>query len=335
MECSIIMKSGARKGDECAAKAYYKIDGEPVCGKHYHKLYDGDITQEIVVAESLRTKKALGRILQGQIDKKKFARRVSPRYHTGQWQLSDFSHNFIKSGFSCKHDCAYCYIKPMNKRFGRDPEVVDMEDVMETTDNKTDWPTNGNGRMCFFPSSHDIFEENMEDYVDECLKIIGDGHEIMYVSKPHLEATDLFIELWPEDLRDKIHPYITITSDDIKQLKIFEPNCADFEERVRCLRHLYKAGFTTNVMIEPYLSDPMSFIPKIKKYVNGVIMIGPLNYGGAILSGFPKKKQKKLRAYLDDLYSDERVMKLYEKTKDDDTILYKKKFIQRMLKLVH
>ena len=41
----------------------------------------------------------------------------------GVWQWADASYNIIDSTTACRNDCVYCYVKPMNKRFGRKTEI--------------------------------------------------------------------------------------------------------------------------------------------------------------------------------------------------------------------
>jgi DNA repair photolyase len=213
----------------------------------------------------------------------------------------------------------------MFKRWGRECTPTDIEDVMAMDDKriKKVWKPAVNREMIFFPSSSDIFYENAKAYVSVCKNIIDAGHEIFYVTKPTLKTMKLIIKEFEKlDIKYKnnMTVFITITSNNNDILKEYEPYASTYEERVKVIELLKKHDFNVNVMIEPYLSDPIELANGLLEVLpkTGVIAIGQMNY----MTGIElTTKQKK---YLDDLYCNENVKKLWEFAKNNERVFLKK-----------
>lgn len=81
----------------------------------------------------------------------------------------------------------------INDRFKRKVKTIDMEDLFPLDSKAVNkrW-TRCNSKITssvyFFPSSHDIFYENAEQYILVAKKIIESGNDIMFVTKPHFET---------------------------------------------------------------------------------------------------------------------------------------------------
>jgi DNA repair photolyase len=73
--------------------------------------------------------------------------------------------------------------------------------------------------------------------------------------------------------------FVTITTDNDQILRQFEPHTSLYEERIAVIRYLVEHGFNTNVMMEPYLSDPIPVINHVLTLIgNGIIAVGGMNY---------------------------------------------------------
>lgn len=177
----------------------------------------------------------------------------------------------------CSHNCRYCYAKKMAIRFGRKTEEnwKDMEirqEIVRKKYRKVD------GRI-MFPSSHDITPE--EPFLSACLAVIENlleaGNSILITSKPHFEVIkkicDQFIHY-----QKQIQFRFTITSDDNEFLQFWEPGAPLFEERLEALKYAFEKGYKTSISIEPFLSDPIPIIEKVKGFVTESIWVGPMNY---------------------------------------------------------
>lgn len=246
-------------------------------------------TLESILRQNLENNELMIEAVNGEITVEEFKQKANARFSQWQWASSKCSYNIRNTGFACKHQCTYCYILPMDRRFNRDPTIVDMEDEFPLDKSQVNkaWRKTDKRGVYFFPSSHDIFVENMVDYVTVCEKMVMARHSIMFVTKPSLASITEYIRLVKESkycqqLMANTATWITITSDDDDVLKVFEPNAASYQERVECLKLLYKNGFRTAIMCEPYLTDPR-FVFKLTQWVRYAIAIGPLNYSSAYM----------------------------------------------------
>jgi hypothetical protein len=209
-----------------------------------------------------------------------------------------------------------------------------MEDEMEMDMKKVNkkWRTTCSTapKMYFFPSSSDIFEENVDAYLEVCKKIIDCGHEIFFTTKTSpavvSRIADGFVQMGGKYV-NSFHPYITITTDDNELLRRFEPRAPSFEDRVANLRILIEKGLNANVMMEPYLSDPLAHTRACKKPlldylldiitnspranilsrngnpINGTIVIGKMSYSTRLQFSHDQEEHDKLKKRLDELYS--------------------------------
>jgi DNA repair photolyase len=265
----------------------------------------------------------------------------------GQWTWGDTSYNIRDSAYKCKHECKYCYIWPMFARWKRDlkstpldekkitgntegpPDIEDYIDFpLDAKKLKKRWRRAANPKMYFFPSSHDIFPENILDYLSVCYKMIDAGHEIMFVTKPHIKGIRTLCNNMELDYKDKFVIFLTITTNNDELLREWEPNAASYSERVKCLRLLHRNDFNVNVMMEPFLSNPVTFIKDLLPYT-GIIAVGPMNYSKNM--GISPGEIKRLDA----LYSDKNIRKIYDDLSDlsrNDKIFYKKDFNKRLMR---
>jgi len=141
-----------------------------------------------------------------------------------EWATSGCSYNFINSKTSCPNKCRYCYVKAMNIRFKRDTceKKNEKEETRETfskdvTRIEKGWrdTTSVNGkRVYMIPSSHDIFEENVDDYCKIIKKCIKAGNCVQCVSKPRKNCVIKICEEM-KNLKDKFRFRFTIGSMDM------------------------------------------------------------------------------------------------------------------------
>lgn len=110
-------------------------------------------------------------------------------------------------------------------------------------------------------------------------------------------------------------------------MKDFEPFASTFEERIEVLNYLKQHEFNVNIMMEPYLSDPIKLSTKLLKILppTGIIAIGQMNY----MSNIKMTPQQK--EYLEELYSDANVKKLWKFTKERDDVYLKKDSTKRVM----
>ena len=141
----------------------------------------------VILEQNRRDKELLMRLMTigRPIKRSEFLQQALERLQC-EWQWGMSSYNIRDPAFLCKHGCSYCYVGPLFARFKRQCQRVDIEDPMPVSSKSVtkSWSrvSNPNRQVYFFPSTSDIFEENANDYVRVCRKIIDAGHEIMFVS---------------------------------------------------------------------------------------------------------------------------------------------------------
>lgn len=242
-----------------------------------------------------------------------------PAFGTKEW--AERNENLIKG---CSHDCKYCYAKSMiiqhknNTKENWSNEIVNQAKLKKGF-RKYD------GRI-MFPSSHDITPEHLCDCVTFLSHILEPGNNVLIVSKPHLicirEICDYFAQF-----KNQIIFRFTIGTSDSNVLRFWEPNAPDFEERLESLKYAFNAGYQTSVSCEPMLDGNIDeVVEKVSPYVTETIWIGKPNKLNERLSmnGFKNDAETMDEARrLKELFSDEYVLDLYERHKDNPKIKWK------------
>jgi DNA repair photolyase len=280
----------------------------------------------------------------------------------GQWHFGMISYNIKPGSVACKHACTYCYETPTpgQDRYGRPKSLIPIEDMMPSEMKKVQasFPrvVNSERKMYFFPSTCDVFVENAKDYISVCEKLIDAGHEIFFVTKPSIDrmtgknSVEEIVRIietskTPEKFKTHMRIFVTITTDQNQLIHEYEPNASPFEVRINTVRFLIEHGFHTNIMMEPYLSDPVQLSMKLLPMLSdGIIAIGRMNY----TDNMPFVKDNEPRKqYFRQLYSRENLVKLWEYVKGvtppstlsqeippHPRIFLKKKTVVDMIKLV-
>ena len=136
-----------------------------------------------------------------------------------------------------------------------------------------------------FPTSHDLFMENVEEACEVLRKMLEAGNEVLITTKPRLDVIkyiifDLALHEIPRR-RELILFRFTITSSKDETLQFWEPNAPLFKERMNALIYAHRKDYRTSVSIEPYLDDPLDVWAMIRggleHYVTDTIWVGPMN----------------------------------------------------------
>lgn len=239
------------------------------------------------------------------------------KYHNHQWTNGPI-YNILTSGSNCRNDCKYCYMKRIKSKFFG----VDIEDLNMVIDDKKvykNWRKvdKKHCKIIMFPSSHDIFEEYLDEFIITCKNILNAGHRLLIVTKPRRKCIEEMIVEFNEFKKDILFR-LTITSDDEKIVKYYEPNAPSIEERIGCLKLLFENNYRTSVSMEPFLSDPMKLIEIIDKYISDDIWIGTM-------SGINSNNEidDKHKDELYKLYNKENLVDIINKLKDNKKIFWK------------
>jgi len=135
------------------------------------------------------------------------------------------------------------------------------------------------GRV-MFPSTHDIFD--ISPFKEACFtvlrRLLESGNDILITTKPRFSIIQ-DINLQFSRYKDQMQFRFTITSDNDRRLKFWEPNAPRFKERLTSLKYAFRKRFKTSVSIEPFLDyDPTKLVEKITPFTTESIWIGRMNY---------------------------------------------------------
>ncbi len=238
----------------------------------------------------------------------------------GAHEWADKTANCING---CKHDCKYCYSKSMAIRFKRKtPKNWKNEEIREQQLNKKFGKHSGS---YMYPSSHDIHPDNLDENIKFLNNLLISGNQILIVSKPHLICIKTICKKFIKYKKQILFRF-TIGSADSEVLKFWEPGAPDFEERLKCLKFAYDKGFETSISCEPMLDDKIYMvIDKVLSFTTDAVWLGKANFllGRLKMNGHKDKKSIKKAEELIKWQSDENIIPLYNKYKDNPKIKWK------------
>lgn len=231
----------------------------------------------------------------------------------GHYDWTKETYNIKKGNKPCPNDCKYCYIKAMNIRMKKEVEEVgDIENAHEMKCESAPQKVNKTWRKAdsaekkyiMMPSSHDIFNDNVEDICIVANKMIIAGHDVLIVTKARLSCINFMVNYFKQHPRNEeiikqhIEFRITIGSFDNQDIRFWEGNSPLFEERFECVKLLYHHGYNVSVSAEPLLTlDPMKLYKMLEPYIS-CIWFGEMNYV-PILIEMKTEEDKEYLAKLD------------------------------------
>jgi DNA repair photolyase len=222
----------------------------------------------------------------------------------------------------CSHACLYCYGKGMARRFKR----ISSDDEWQTPHLRRKEVTKRrklvSGRV-MFPTTHDITPEFLEPCLTVLQNLLTAGNQVLIVSKPHLECIKRICEEFA-DYTEQILFRFTIGADDDSILSFWEPEAPCFEERLKCLKHAGKQGFSTSVSMEPMLDTPRAvrLFHKLKPFVTDSIWLGKMNRARSQI----KDRTPEIDAAIEQIEAnqgDEQIEAIYEALKAEPLVRWK------------
>lgn len=178
----------------------------------------------------------------------------------------------------CSHGCRYCYATFMKRYSGHTEAWGSFVDVKINAPEilQKQLKRAKRGRV-LISSVTDAYQpiESKYKLTRQCLEILLQSQfpvDILTKSPLVLRDTDLI-----KKFKD-IEVGITITTNDEKMQKIFEPNAPSIMARIRTLKALHDKGINTYAFIGPVLPmNPETLSEKIRPHVDSII-IDKMNY---------------------------------------------------------
>lgn len=245
--------------------------------------------------------------------------------HNHQWTNGTI-YNILSVNSNCYNNCKYCYMKGIKKRFFN-TDIENLEMVVDKKKVVKSWKKVGceKSKVIMFPSSHDIFDEYIDEYITVAKKMLTAGHTILIVTKPRLTCiTKLISEL--KEYNKSILFRLTITTNDETAAQYYETNAPPISERIESIKLLFENGFRTSVSIEPFITDPILTVEIVNKFVTDDIWIG-------CMSGLNMNKEidEKHKNELIRLYSKETLIQVINILKNNPKIFWKTSVMKILL----
>lgn len=207
----------------------------------------------------------------------------------------------------CSHGCRYCYATFMKRYSGHTEEWGSFVDVKINAPEilQKQLKRAKRGRV-LISSVTDAYQpiESKYKLTRQCLEILLQSQfpvDILTKSPLVLRDTDLI-----KKFKD-IEVGITITTNDEKMQKIFEPNAPSIMARIRTLKALHDKGINTYAFIGPVLPmNPEALSEKICPYVDSII-IDRMNYTSKTLKIYQRMN---LTQWLDKDFIDDIIQRL-------------------------
>ncbi len=222
----------------------------------------------------------------------------------------------------CSHDCRYCYARyasvvkkgEMSAAQWRTPRI-DAQAL------RRDYPLYAGQVM--FPAGHDIQPEIVDDCILLLEKLLSAGNRVLVVSKPHLECIEKICHVF-RHARSRILFRFSITAQDDRILRFWEPGAPSYQERFAALRYACAQSFQTSVSVEPMLdSDTVeALIGELAPFVTHSIWLGKMNRIARRVTVDTEETAAALRR-IEAGQSDAKIMALYQRLRDNRLIRWK------------
>lgn len=207
----------------------------------------------------------------------------------------------------CSHACSYCYASFMKKYTGHREPWGDFVDVKANAPAllRRQISKARPGRI-FLSTVTDPYQPAEETYgvTRRCLEVLSASpFPVDILTKSPLVLRD--IELLKEIRGAEIG--ITITTDDDRVRRIFEPKAPSIERRIKALETLHAEGLATYAFIGPVLPMKPEVLAKMIRPSVGRVLIDGMNYLSKTRAIYKKMKMDR---WLDEGFAGEVITRL-------------------------
>ncbi len=207
----------------------------------------------------------------------------------------------------CFHGCRYCYATFMKRFTGHTEPWGSFVDVKinapEVLEKQLKRAEKGSIIISSVTDAYQPIEARYK-LTRRCLEVLLQRQfSVDILTKSPLVLRDMELIRKFKD----ITVGITITTDDEKIRKIFEPNAPSISARINTLKRLHENGINTYAFIGPILPmKPEALVARIKPYADSII-IDRMNYTSKTIRIY---RQLKLERWLDDGFIEEIIQRL-------------------------
>jgi len=167
--------------------------------------------------------------------------------------VKEWAQNSVNIQIGCENNCRYCYARDRAVRRFKYCQANDWKEP-RIDHKKVDKNYSLLPGGVMFPTTHDITDRNISEYLCVAKKLLEAGNDILIASKPRWSVIPVLCETlfyWKKQIEFRF----TIGSVSGAVLKFWEPGAPGFYERRGCLQYAFNRGYKTSVSCEPFL-DP-------------------------------------------------------------------------------
>ena len=241
------------------------------------------------------------------------------RSGTGTLEWAEKNENIA---LGCPNRCLYCFASHTANRFKRRARKDWQIEELTKRAFVTSYPKRSG--VIMYPSAHDITPFNVLAYLRVAKLMLAAGNKLLIVSKPNLECIrQLITELAP--FKNQILLRFTIGTTSEEVAAFWEPGAPSPAKRISALEMAFDADFRTSVSAEPLLGGletAQSLLAAVTPYLTDTIWIGKMNK----IQQRVEQNSPLLVAAVEAIerqQTDERILCLYEKLKDNPIIRWK------------
>jgi DNA repair photolyase len=215
----------------------------------------------------------------------------------------------------CAHACLYCYATFMKRFTGHHEPWGSFVDVKinapEVLRRQLKRAERGTVMVSSVTDAYQAVEARYK-LTRKCLEVLSlFKFPVSILTKSPLVTRDMDII----SKMDEVEVGLTITTDDDRTRKIFEPSAPPVAARIDALKKLHQAGINTYVFIGPLLPmDPESLAKQISPYA-GSILIDRMNYVSKTERVY---KNNRLEKWLDADFIDDIISRLKKNLSAND-----------------
>ncbi len=179
----------------------------------------------------------------------------------------------------CTHGCTYCYVPPMMRRFRHDYDQKDCKPALNISElEKSAKKWQGCEKQVLLSFTGDPYCGVSPETTRAALEVLNKyGHHVAILTKGGsrvLDDLDLF-----EKFGDRLKIGATLTFDNDKDSKEWEPGAASPFERIEALKTLSEKGIITWASFEPVIvpKQSLTLLREVSGFIDHV-KIGKLNH---------------------------------------------------------